>query len=100
MPSASEEFGNEGRSGAESFRTVPKAAEEPRTVTKPDSGELKELKDENMDLKITNRAKDYFIEQLQKERAHLLKQVVDSSQRVGQLEAQILQLGSALPERR
>ena len=46
-----------------------------------------------MDLKIANRAKDYFIEQLQKEREHLLKQVVDSIQREGQLEAQLLQLG-------
>jgi hypothetical protein len=62
---------------------VPNAAEEPKTATKPDSGELKDLMDENYDLKIINRAMDYFIDQLQREREHLIKQVVDSSQRVG-----------------
>jgi hypothetical protein len=60
--------------------------------------ELAELKKENLDLKITNRGKDYFIEQLQKEREGLIKQVVDSSQRVGQLEMKLLQLNSAPTE--
>ena len=57
--------------------------------------ELTELRKENMDLKITNRGKDYFIEQLQKEREGLIKQVVDSSQRVGQLESELRLLGES-----
>jgi hypothetical protein len=57
--------------------------------------ELAELRKENMDLKITNRGKDYFIEQLQKEREGLIKQVVESSQRVGQLESELRLLGES-----
>ena len=55
---------------------------------------MTELRKENLDLKITNRGKDYFIDQLKIERESLLKQLVQTSQRVGQLETQLLQLES------
>lgn len=81
---------------SESFRTIPQDAEvktsfrnEPRSE---DPERLKELEKEVLDLKITNRGKDYFIEQLQKERAGLLDQVVTSSRKVGELAARLLQL--------
>lgn len=78
---------------AEAFRTAPKPAE-----AASDGTELAELRKENFDLKITNRGKDYFIDQLKSEREGLLKQLVDSSQRVGQLETRLLQLEAPAPE--
>ena len=46
-----------------------------------------------MDLRITNRGKDYFIEQLQRERQHHVEQLVSASRRVGELETKLMQLG-------
>jgi hypothetical protein len=89
VPHPAEEFGSEARPDAEGFRKVPNDAGQSYSKPAPDSAELAELRKENLDLKITNRGKDYFIEQLQKEREGLLKQVVDSSQRVGQLETEV-----------
>ena len=59
--------------------------------------ELADLRNANFDLKITNRAKDFFIDQLQKERETLLHQVVDASQKVGRLESRLehLRLGDS-----
>jgi polyhydroxyalkanoate synthesis regulator phasin len=66
-----------------------------------DKGRVRELEKEVIDLKITNRGKDYFIEQLQKERegfAEERKGYVDelmkSQKQVGELEAKLLQLGA------
>lgn len=100
VPPPAEDFGSTATPEAETFRTVPNAGDHSHAEPAPDTAELAELKKENLDLKITNRGKDYFIEQLQKEREGLLKQVVDSSQRVGQLEARLLQLGEAPPAAR
>lgn len=44
---------------------------------------------ENADLKITNRAKDYFIDQLKSERDALLQQLVSKSHKVGELESEL-----------
>lgn len=87
-----EDFGTEGSRVAEPSRKAPNDSESSNSKPARDPDELAELKKENLDLKITNRGKDYFIEQLQKEREGLIKQVVDSSQRVGQLEAKLMQL--------
>lgn len=76
---------------AEPFRTARNPSED-AAPDKATAAELTELRKENFDLKIANRAKDYFVEQLQKEREGLLRQVVDSSRRVGQLETKLLQL--------
>ena len=92
LPQASEEFRNPVPQPAESFRTIPNT-----TGARPDAGsnhDLAELQKEITDLKITNRGKDYFIEQMRSERESLLKQLVDSSQRIGQLEAKLLQLAA------
>ena len=80
---------------SEAFGTVPHGAEAKETrdeAKSEDTGRMKELEKELLDLKITNRGKDYFIEQLQKEREGLLEQVVSASRKVGELETKLLQL--------
>jgi hypothetical protein len=95
LPQPAEDFGNTAKPDAEPFRKPPNSADHSHSAPASDSDELAELRKENLDLKITNRGKDYFIEQLQKEREGLLQQVVESGQRVGQLETKLLQLGEA-----
>jgi hypothetical protein len=46
-------------------------------------------------LEITNRAKDFFLEQLKTERVQHVEQLVGMSRYVGELESQLLQLGGA-----
>lgn len=72
---------------------------EPEEQSAKGSGRLDELERENRDLQIANRAKDYFIEQLQKdrdgfarERSELIDKLVASSERIGVLETKLLQL--------
>lgn len=57
-----------------------------------DSASTTGLEKELMDLRILNRGKDYFIEQLQKEREAMLEKLVSGSHRIGQLEAWMMQL--------
>lgn len=91
-PQGAEGFGKD----AESFRNARKP--EDATPEKSSDADLAELRKENLDLKIANRAKDYFVEQLQKEREGLLQQVVDSSRRVGQLETKLSRLETGRPD--
>jgi hypothetical protein len=93
---------------AEHFGNMPNAAEDD-TKTKAflaedDSGLIKKLEQELLDLKITNRGKDYFIEQLQKEqkafaaeRKEYVENLISSHRRLGELETQLRQLSA--PER-
>lgn len=79
---------NEANSAAEDqIRDQPAAPENP-------SIEVKSLRQEIIDLKILNGGKDFFIEQLRKEREGLLEQLVDSSRKLGELETRLLQLES------
>ncbi len=82
---------------AEPVETVPNASEKPQKPDELDSvserDRLRELEKEVFDLKITNRGKDYFIDQLQKERRADLEQLVSFSRKVGELETKLLQLG-------
>jgi hypothetical protein len=82
----------------------PGVGEEPRVSAKNhprftdgrvpnDSEEVTELRKEIMDLKITNRGKDMFIEQLSKERTDFVERLIESSRMVGELETKLLQLG-------
>jgi hypothetical protein len=57
---------------------------------------LAELERENWDLKITNRGKDYFVEELKKQhetyetvRKEMTQQLIDQSRRVGELEVKV-----------
>jgi hypothetical protein len=80
----------------EAFRMVPNDVENPRKrvadASEADVSRLKELEKEMMDLKITNRGKDFFIDQLQKERDSILNQLLTSSRKVGELETKLLRL--------
>jgi len=69
---ASEPLGNEAASGK--------------------SGELQKLQAELMDSRITNRAKDFVIQQLQADRKEHVERLMSLSQHVGELEATLLQL--------
>jgi hypothetical protein len=87
---------------AELVRTVPNNSERPSTTvgsSKPDEGRLKDLEPEVMDLKITNKGKDFFIEQLQKERESFVQErqdyvekLMNFNHKVGELETKLLQL--------
>jgi hypothetical protein len=71
--------------------SVPNDAE---TATREElpTEESKALRQEIMDLKITNRAKDMFIEQIQKEREGMIERLVTGSQRIGELETRLRDL--------
>lgn len=92
VPSHTEHFDTPETPDAESFRKSSASSAAPKQESTDWSSELAELRKENFDLKITNRGKDYFIDQMKIERETLLKQLVDSSQRLGQLENKLLQL--------
>jgi hypothetical protein len=49
------------------------------------------------DLKITNRGKDFFIEQLQKERRGIFDQLLTANRKAGELETKRLQLAEPKP---
>jgi hypothetical protein len=83
---------NEGKPVDTKLPNAAKTDSEPMRKALEPSVHDSELLKENLDLKITNRAKDMFIEQLQKEREGLLNQVVTSSQRIGELETRLLGL--------
>jgi hypothetical protein len=57
------------------------------------SGDLRELERQNRDLEITTRAKDFYIERLEKERGQYVEKLVGMSRYVGELETQVFQLG-------
>jgi len=88
---------------SEAFGNIPKGSERPSAtageMADGDGGRIRELEKEVMDLKITNRGKDYFIEQLQNERKDFAEErkgyvdeLMKSQKQVGELEAKLLQL--------
>jgi len=77
---------------SEPVGSVPKDSERPNNTSETDNNRVKELERENLDLKITNRGKDLFIEQMQKERAGFFDQLLTANRKMGELEAKLLQL--------
>ncbi len=82
---------------------LPKGSETEKPMaeasSEADPGRLRELEKEILDLKITNRGKDYFIEQLQKEReefvderAGYVEKLMSFNRKVGELESKLLGL--------
>lgn len=63
-----------------------------QTLSAANGPSFLELQKELTDLRITNRAKDYVIDQLRVEREGLTRQLVEASRHVGQLETKLLQL--------
>ena len=74
---------------------MPKRSETPPRQDAESSDHVKELELKNRDLEITNRAKDFFLEQLKTERVQHVEQLVGMGRYVGELETQLLQLGGA-----
>jgi len=77
---------------SEAIGSVPKSSE--RADGEADSDRTKDWESKVRDLEITNRAKDQFIEHLQKERNRFFDQLLTASQKVGELETKLLQLKS------
>lgn len=68
--------------------------EPPEERSERRDAKVKSLESEIVDLKITNRAKDHFIEQLQSDRALLVDQIAKQGRQIGQLETRLeLQAG-------
>ena len=82
-----------GKADAESFRTIPHDAETGKKaapVSETDKSHILELERENLDLKITNRAKDMAMERMQNERDSFFEKLLEASRKVGELETRIL----------
>ena len=90
---------------SETFRNEPPFAQpskkSSRQPSEADSDDATELRKEIMDLKIANRGKDYFIEQLQKERESFanerkdyVEKLMTFNRKIGELEIKLLQLES------
>jgi len=79
------------------FRTVQNHSEKTdrQGLNDSESRELKDLDNQIRDLQITNKAKDIVIEQMQKERAGFIDQMMASNRKVGELENRLLQLGQS-----
>ena len=81
---------------SEPVRTVPNESErsqESREAgAETGTGRIRELEKEVIDLKITNRGKDFFIEQLQIERQTHVQELMTLSRKVGELETELRQL--------
>ena len=85
------------KDASESFGTVPPAAETVRKVdpsAEEEESRVKELERENLDLRITNRGKDMYIEQLKSERTDYIDQLLTATHKVGALESRLLQIPS------
>lgn len=76
---------------------VPKRSETESRYDTAEDDRVKELERRKHDLEITNLAKDYHIEHLQKERGQFLDRMIGMSHYVGQLETQVRQLGGTPP---
>ncbi len=85
-----------GIESKEPSETIPNVSERARkeahSALDTDAERVKELEKEIIDLKITNRGKDFFIEQLQKEREGFVREIITSNRKVGELETKLLQL--------
>jgi hypothetical protein len=77
---------------SEPVGSVRNDAERSKDASEPDNDRVKELERENLDLKITNRGKDFLIEQMQKERTGFFDQLLAANRKVGELETKLLQV--------
>jgi len=80
---------------SESFRSPVEPVKHPQaaaTSAAVDEKKLQEMEREILDLKITNRGKDIFIEQLKNERTDFFEKLLSANRTMGQLETKIKQL--------
>lgn len=88
-PESSETFGSIPN---DAERDSEKTSERRQPPAAANSDHTNEMERELMDLKITNRAKDQFIQQLQGERNDMLDKLIANSRVIGQLETKLLQI--------
>jgi hypothetical protein len=81
---------------SEATRTVPNRSEtaRPSFPNGSEGRETMELENTIRDLQITNKAKDMYIERIEKERDKLFGEAISANRKVGELETRLLQLGS------
>lgn len=96
QPKVSEEVPKDSETGSESYGSV--AGESTGNGGNKDQV-MRQLRQQLIDEKILNKGKDYFIEQLQKdreafagERAQLIEHMVSQGERVGKLQTELRQL--------
>ena len=79
---------------SEPVGSVPKNSEDrherPQTGSGNETGRVREMEQEILDLKITNRAKDQVIDHFRAERKDMIDQLLNASRRVGEREAKLL----------
>ena len=89
-----------GRSPSETVAAIPQSSKTDNDTVRPrpnaggDGDNFTSSAKELMDLRILNRGKDYFIEQLQKEREAMLEKLVSGSHRIGELEGELRQIAA------
>jgi hypothetical protein len=82
---------------AEAFGSSVAHVKHPKNGETPADGrKLQELEREIMDLKITNRGKDFLIDQLKNERASFFEKLLSANRTVGQLETKLQQPSTQL----
>jgi hypothetical protein len=69
-----------------------RTSERGAAASEGDMGRIQELEKEVLDLKILNKGKDFFVEQLQKERNRFFDQLLTANRKMGELEEKLLQL--------
>jgi hypothetical protein len=86
---------------SEPIGSIPQNAETVRKTKQSgdDESRVNELERENLDLKITNRGKDFLIEQMQKERNVFFDQLLSANRKVGELGTKLLQIESPTPSK-
>lgn len=84
VPNAAEPFRTPADDVHDDHATFPSSEKESQTIST--------LEAEVMDLRITNRAKDYFIDQLKHERETFVEKLTGASHRIGELETKLLQI--------
>jgi len=83
------------KDSSERFGNIPQAAETDKQTKLPvqdDESRVKELEREIFDLQITNRGKDYLIDELNKERKSFFDQLLSANRKMGELENKLLQI--------
>jgi len=84
------------KEASEPVGSVPKDSQwpekRPETGSENKTGRIREMEQEILDLKITNRAKDQVIDHFRAERKEIIDQLLNASRRVGELETKLLQL--------
>lgn len=60
-----------------------------------DLGRIQELEKEVLDQKILNKGKDFFVEQLQKERNVFVDQLLTANRKMGEVETKLIQIESS-----